>query len=53
MSSNKRSVKFSVEFLDFLDSQIIHKSETYEDIIKRLLRAKVLDKKTAKIIKAD
>jgi uncharacterized protein YutE (UPF0331/DUF86 family) len=51
--SSQTTMKVSREFLKFLDKQIIHKSESYEDIIKRLLRAKVLDKATQKQIKLD
>ena len=49
--NSQTTMKISREFLKFLDKQIIHKSESYEDIIKRLLRAKVLDKATQKEIK--
>ena len=49
--NTQTTMKVSREFLKFLDKQIVHKSESYEDIIKRLLRAKVLDKATQKEIK--
>lgn len=51
--NTQTTMKVSREFLKFLDKKIIHKSESYEDIIKRLLRAKVLDKATQKEIKLD
>ena len=51
--NTQTTMKVSREFLKFLDKQIVHKSESYEDIIKRLLRAKVLDKETQKEIKME
>ena len=42
-----------MKFKKYLDSKIYHKSENYEDIIKRLLREKVLDKETKQQLKME
>jgi negative regulator of replication initiation len=40
------TMKVSRKFLKYLDKQIVHKSESYEDIIKRLLREKSISQET-------
>lgn len=48
--ATQTTMKVSRKFLDFLDKKTIHKSESYEDIIKRLIRSKNLDKETKQAV---